>query len=571
MVASTVRDRREGIREGYASLFNAKRPIIASNRGPFEHRLAPDGSLEASRGCGGLITALAAMTRVTPVTWVACAMTEADRQAAQIYQASSLSPSDGEHWAGWAERDGAQALGLRSELALSVAKGLARRSNGHTMQAGEVGEDDLRLRLVVPAPEQFHLYYSIFCNPVLWFLQHSLWDELDRPNLWQEVPDAWRGGYLPVNQAFARAILAELARPDTAPLVMLHDYHLYAASAYIRARAPEAVLTQFVHIPWPGPEVWQNLPVPIVASICRGLLANDIVGFQSVSSAHNFLLTCFSFFHAAEVDFEDWAIRHEGRLTRVRCYPISVDVEGLRQLMVSPEVQGYRERLGPLVRRHTIVRVDRLDPSKNILAGFQAFELLLEEHPELLGQVKFLAFLVPSRTDIPEYQRYAQSVLSLIEEINRRYGTGEWCPVEVFYENNYAQALAGMSLADVLLVNPLADGMNLVAKEGPMVNERDGVLALSRAAGAFHELGDHAVPINPTSVAGTARALAEALFMPVGERRSRAANLRRAIEAGDLSHWLSRQLEDIASLGMDGRRWTRPAEGHYLRASAGVR
>jgi trehalose 6-phosphate synthase len=234
----------------------------------------------------------------------------------------------------------------------------------------------------------------------------------------------------------------------------------------------------------------------------------------------------------------------------VRSGAISVDPHYLQQEAASPEAQAYVKKLETLAGERTIVRVDRVDPSKNVLGGFQAFDLLLRRHPELRGRVKFLAFLVPSRTGIPEYRRYKDRVFRLVDHINARHGDESWRPIEVFYDNNFQQALAGMTLYDVLLVNSLADGMNLVAKEGPVVNQRDGVLVLSTRAGAFQELGEGALPVNPQDVKSTAEALWQALEMPASERRQRASLLRAAIAERPLLTWMSEQLEELREVAV---------------------
>ena len=194
----------------------------------------------------------------------------------------------------------------------------------------------------------------------------------------------------------------------------------------------------------------------------------------------------------------------------------------MRDIADSPRADEYEQRLTPLLGKQTIVRVDRAEPSKNILRGFAAFETLLDRRPDLHGNVRFLAFLVPSRTHIRQYQRYTEEVDIAIRRINDRFGTPGWTPIEVFYENNYTQAMAGMRLYDVLLVNSVIDGMNLVAKEGPIVNRRDGVLILSESAGAYAQLRVGALPVAPADVEGLARALDEALSMPPEERKRRA-------------------------------------------------
>jgi trehalose 6-phosphate synthase len=189
-----------------------------------------------------------------------------------------------------------------------------------------------------------------------------------------------------------------------------------------------------------------------------------------------------------------------------------------------------------------------MEPSKNILRGFRAFDMLLDGHPELVAKVNFLAFLVPSRTHIKQYQRYAQQVNEIVGAINTKYSNEEWQPIRVFYENNYYRALAGMRLYDVLLVNPVIDGMNLVAKEGPTVNANDGVLVLSECAGAHEQLGKHALSVVPTDLVETVEALYQALTMPAEEREQRATALRRSIEEEDIVMWLYRQLVDISAL-----------------------
>lgn len=201
--------------------------------------------------------------------------------------------------------------------------------------------------------------------------------------------------------------------------------------------------------------------------------------------------------------------------------------------------------LRPRLGKQTIVRVDRMDPSKNIALGFRAFGRLLERRPDMVGNVRFLAFLVPSREAIPEYRRYAREVWREIEQVNSRFCRGDWKPVEVFYQDNRVQAVAGMALADVVLVNPVADGMNLVAKEAPLVSERDSVLVLSKNCGAYGQLAHGAVGIEPTDVEATASALERALEMPAPERLRRTTVLRAVIDAEDLAWWVRSQLTDL--------------------------
>jgi trehalose 6-phosphate synthase len=223
-------------------------------------------------------------------------------------------------------------------------------------------------------------------------------------------------------------------------------------------------------------------------------------------------------------------------------------VAGLRETTATTRFKEYEEKLRPLCGQQTIVRVDRAEPSKNIIRGFRAFDMLLERYPQFRGRLKFIAFLVPSRVHLKPYQRYNQDTFQLVEEINARHGTADWKPIEVFFENNYIQALAGMRLYDVLLVNAVIDGMNLIAKEGPTVNERDGVLVLSETVGAHEQLGEYALTVAPADLEGTVQSLYTALTMPAAEKKRRARALKSSIEKEDLSNWLYCLLDDASRL-----------------------
>jgi len=468
---------------------------VAANRGPVHYHLEAD-RLRSARAAGGLVTALTDIAGYAPMTWVATASGSGDRLVA-----------------------------------------------GHP-PPGVAAPGVPRLRFVVASEESLNWFYRRFANPILWFLQHGMWDLIRRPDIVDMMEKGWMLGYRPVNEAFARVIEQEV-RGEPRPVILTHDYHLYLLPGLLRKRVPAALLQHFTHIPWPGPRVWEPILPAIRRGLCRGLLGADVAGFQTELSAANFLRCCERFVPEAQVDQTQGEVWLEGRSTRVRAYPISIDPTSLRRLASSPETLQYRERLRPLLGQPTIVRVDRLDPSKNVILGFRAYGLLLERRPDLLGRVRFLAFLVPSRQSIAEYRLYAQEMWREVETVNNRFGREGWKPIEVFYEDNRSQAIAGMALADVLLVNPVADGMNLVAKEGPIVSERDMVLVLSRECGAHTQLGLAAVSIPPRDLEATARALEKALEMPALERRRRLTSLRAAIEAEDLSRWMFHLLKDL--------------------------
>jgi trehalose 6-phosphate synthase len=482
-----------------ADLLHGRRLLIATNRGPVSFTSGADGALRARRGSGGLVTALGQVWRHAPVTWVASAMGEGDRRAAR-------------------------------DLAL-----LDRA----------VGDEQLRLRFVVVERAAYEAAYSVIANPLLWFLQHQMWNLPERPVIDAATMRAWERGYVAVNEAVARAVLAQVGRGDAQPRIMLHDYHLYLAAGPIRNARPGAVLSHFTHIPWPPSSIWQTVSPQIREGIMRGLLANDVLGFQTERYAHNFLRAAESFVPEARVDYEASDVQWKRRTINVRAYPISIDVEATRRIAASRPARRRAAELLAGARERILVRVDRLEPSKNILRGFTAFESLLQRHPRWRGRVSFLAFLVPSRTGLREYGYYARRVQDAVEAINARFSRAGHAPVQIFYENNYSQALAGLSIADVVLVNPLIDGMNLVAKEAAVVSERDAVIVLSETAGAHDQMADGVLSVAPADVVGTADALAAALEMSLEERRRRLARLRRGVEREDITWWLQRQLEDL--------------------------
>ena len=493
--------------EAATALLGDRRLIIATNRGPVSFAAGADGRLRPRRGSGGLVTALGQVGRHVPLTWVAAAMGEGDRRAA------------------------ADPKLLR-----------------------EAGGDDDRVRLRFASVDRtvYDQAYNVVANPFLWFLQHQMWNLPERPIIDAGLVRAWERGYVPMNDAIAAAVVAQ-ARGDRAPRVMLHDYHLYVAAAGIRRARPKAILSHFTHIPWPPSSIWQAIAPGMREAIATGLLANDVVGFQTERFAHNFLRMVESFVPRAHVDYETSTVRYGRRTVLARAYPISIDVEATRRIAGSRAARRRAAQLLETTRERVIVRVDRLEPSKNILRGFLAYETLLQRHPRLRGRISFLAFLVPSRTGLREYGHYGRMVQSAVDRINARFGRAGWRPIQLFYENDYAQALAGLSIADVVLVNPLVDGMNLVAKEAVVVSQRDAALVLAETAGAYDQMASGALAVAPADVIGTADALARALAMSHAERRRRLARLRAGVEREDITWWLRRQLEDLAEIAGNRR------------------
>jgi trehalose 6-phosphate synthase len=284
-------------------------------------------------------------------------------------------------------------------------------------------------------------------------------------------------------------------------------------------------------------------------AIFRGLCSVDLLGFQTQEDGLNFIRTCESFLPGVHVNFKRGRIWYQNHACYVRDFPISIDVDALREYAASEEVEKYHDWVQSLVGdRDMILRIDRIDPSKNILRGFLAFAEMLELYPEHRDQVKFVALLVPSRLGVDEYQDYLAELMAAAGRINAEFGTSEWEPVRVLVGENYPRAVAALQRYNVLLVNSIADGMNLVAKEGPIVNRCDGALVLSERTGANQQLGSGALVIAPCDIYATAQALHQGLVMPASERRVLALRMRESIEREDIEDWLCRQIEALQEL-----------------------
>jgi trehalose 6-phosphate synthase len=472
--------------------------IVVSNRGPVTYRREA-GERVARRGGGGLVTALRSLVSHHDVTWIASAMTDEDRAVA------------------------AESAGAFAET--------ARDGSAY------------RLRLVDHDPAAYDWYYNVVANPMLWFLQHYLWELAYSPQLDLGFHHAWNEGYVVVNRSFADAVLAELDEEPEAT-VFFHDYHLYLAPRYVRDERPDATLSHFVHIPWPQPDSWYLLPEAMRVAIHDGLLANDVVGFHSSRWRRNFLRSCDEI-DAADASFARRQVEYGGARTLVTESPISVDPDEFAELAESVPVLAIEQDLVERRPECMILRVDRTDPSKNVVRGFRAFELYLDAHPEMHERVGMLALLDPSRQDIPEYAEYLGAIQREARRVNDRFQREGWIPIDLQISDNFPQAVAAYKQFDVLLVNAIFDGLNLIAKEAPLVNVRDGVLLLSENAGSHEELGQWALTVNPFDVAGQAEAIHAALELPADERRARLEGIRSRVREHDLAAWIRDQLDAV--------------------------
>jgi trehalose 6-phosphate synthase len=454
--------------------------VIASNRGPLSYD-DRDGRLVGRRGGGGLVSGLAPLIDEGRATWVAAAMSDADRRAA----AEDLPAAEGQ-----------------------------------PVHLLDLPRDD------------FDRYYDVVSNETLWFLHHGLFDLTRSPAFdadWRESWDAYRR----VNRRFAEAV-AEHAPQDA--VVLVQDYHLTLLAPAVRSTRPDLRLVHFHHTPFAGPDNARVLPPEPLAELLTALAAHHACGFHTPTWARNYL----------EVQDRWGDVGPEP--PRTFDSTLNSDADELARVAASPECDAALADLDRLVGdRRLILRVDRMELSKNIVRGFTAYDRLLERRPDLRGRVTFVACCYPSRLGVPAYARYRHEVEATADAVNARWGTSEWTPVELLTDDDYPRSLAALRRYDVLLVNPVRDGLNLVAKEGPMVNEHHGQLVLSTEAGAWSELLGAADGISPFDVEATALALEAALDRDGDERRARADLLRRSAAARTPSDWLDDQLRAALS------------------------
>ncbi|HEY6118246.1 MAG TPA: trehalose-6-phosphate synthase [Candidatus Dormibacteraeota bacterium] len=472
--------------------------ILVSNRGPHDPR--DDGTFR--RGAGGVVTGLLTLAEATSANWVACARTDAERS-----------------------------LAARSHSGITVP---LRQATG-------------RLYYASPTQEQYERYYAVISNPVLWFIQHYLWDLGAEPVVDQRIHIAWAEGYVEVNRQMAEKVIELSKVAADPPLVLVHDYQLYLVPKLVRTALPNAVIQHFVHVPWPTAQYWKVLPKHMRDPILEGILGCDVIGFQTSLDVRNFLLTCEENL-GLQVDERERAVVAGGRVVYARHYPISIDVGSTMRLASSRGVRRQESDIASWRPKKLIVRIDRTDLSKNIVRGFIAYEKLLRYHPELRGDVQFWAFLQPSRQDVAAYARYLRQIRSTAAHVNSEFGTAGWQPIRLEVAESERKAIAALKNFDVLLVNPVYDGLNLVAKEGALVNQNDGVIVLSENAGAHEELRDAVLSVNPFDVEATAEALYVALSMPREERHRLNERARDVVRTNDIARWISNQVQDLREL-----------------------
>jgi trehalose 6-phosphate synthase len=411
-----------------------------------------------------------------------------------------------------------------------------------TWIAAAIGDDDraavadraahapgFALELAVPDTTVHRLHYDVVSNATLWFLFHGLFDLPRRPRFDVHFRAAW-DAYREVNQVFADAICRSAAPDD---VVLVQDLHFSLVPGMLRAARPDLRVAHFTHTPFCGPDDIRILPGDVGVELLTSM-ASAPAGFHTARWAANYEESVQELLGAKPPTFVSTFGPDPGALAATASGDEAVEAGARLDADIGD--------------RRLVFRTDRIELSKNITRGFLAFDRLLEARPEWRGQVVFAAFVYPSRERLADYLAYRQEVEQTARRVNERWGTDDWRPIWLDTRDDYPRSVAGLRRADVLLVNPLRDGLNLVAKEGPLLSARDVVLCLSRGAGAFDELGSSAIEVHPFDIEQTADALHRALTMDAAERAARATELRRVAAAHPASGWLEDQLA-VATAG----------------------
>jgi len=483
--------------------------VIVSNRGPVELHTDDAGRVVEHRGSGGLIGVLGPALASRRGVWVAAAMTAEDRTAA-------------------AERKAAGQLAVV-----------------------ELDEGSVGLRLLDLNRQDYHGYYRRISNELLWFLHHQMFDLTREPIFDATIRADWQA-YRRINAQFAESCADELAPSGVA---LLQDYHLSLAPRRLRELRPDARIAHSTMIPWAAETHFRALPEDFSKELLDGMLGADMLTFLVPRWATAFVDCCAALGY--QVDRADATVTdRDGRLVKIRCFPVGVDAPYLCRRANAPDTETHRLDLMRIVgNRQLVVRIDRMEPSKNLLRGLDGFAELLSHDHSLHERVLHYVLAYSSREQLPAYRAYNQAVHDRVNTINEKFSTPTWKPILLETRNDFARGLAALTLADVLVVNALRDGMNLVAKEGPVVSRRDLVLVLSTEVGAADDLGNDAIMAHPFDVSALANGIATGLDMPSAERSQRLFRLRKAAGALPPHKWLTQVLAELDRTPEDNQVW----------------
>lgn len=473
------------------------RLILVSNREPYVHERTKHG-IRCRVPVGGLVTALDPVMQRTQGVWIAWGSGNADAETS----------------------DSAGRLAVPEKC------------------------PKYTLRRVWLSTKEVTEYYFGFCNRVLWPVSHMFQENA------QFKKDYWES-YKKVNERFTHVTLEEMRPGDN---LWVQDVHFSLLPAAIREEIPDASIAHFWHIPFPPWETFSTIPWR--KEILNGLLGSDLLGFHTQAYVDNFISNIRKEFPDAVTDGS--SVELNGHVTRVRSFPIGIDYQAYRSQGESENINKRANRLrNKIPTEHLIIGVDRLDYTKGILNRFLAFERFLESNPRFLGKVSFIQVASPTRSIITEYKEMKKEVEETVGRVNGRFQQPHWTPIIYMHRHVPAEELLMMyKIADVAMVTPVIDGMNLVAKEYVTVND-EGVLILSEFAGASEEMGA-ALIVNPYDVEQTARAIERALSMSPEERARHAGKLREIVQEHDVYWWLDTFMEEW---GADVRDVSRGGEG----------
>jgi trehalose 6-phosphate synthase len=424
----------------------------------------------------------------------------------------------------------------------------ARLAPDGLLDPAEVGGGAAVRMLDIPQ-HIFHRAYNAVANSTLWFVHHMLYDTPNRPTFGPSFAREWEA-FRTYNEMFAAALAraaqdrrgSGISRDDAPARAVIQDYHLCLTPLLLAERAPGIQIAHFSHTPWAPPDYYRVLPDDVGREVLAGILGADHAGFLCQRWADAFVDCCEAFLGAG-VDAERKLVSYRGHVTSIGVHPLGVDASQLRDRASQRDVLTRRAALIDATEgRKLIVRVDRTELSKNIVRGLGAYRELLRTYPHWRGNVVHLAFAYPSRHDLPEYREYTAAVQRLARQIDDEFAEPGWNPLILEVNDDYPRSLAACRLADVMLVNPIRDGMNLVAKEGPILADHGCALVLSTEAGAAAELGAHALMVNPFDITQTAEALNAALAMDDGERTRRSEALAAAAMSMPPRQWFAEQL-----------------------------
>ncbi len=420
---------------------------------------------------------------------------------------------------------GGLASGMRPLLESGHAQWFAHPMSSADREAmnssGELSDGALTVNLVDTDQDTLTAAIGRFANERLWFIHHSM-VELATNNT--TIAHDW-DAFVVANNRMADHIAAHAALDA---IVLIQDYHLPLVARQLRTLRPDLSTVHFSHTPFADPDSLAVLGSTIATELLEGMAAHDACGFHSTMWSDRFGASCARFGVDAPPVFVS---------------PLPVDTERLRVVAASDSVADLvaatKARLGD---RSLMVRVDRLEPTKNIVAGFEAYDAMLRAHPEMVGAVVFCAYVYPSRSELQAYQALTAAVADVVTRINETWSTPRWQPIELDLEDNYEAAVAGLVGYDVLIVNPIADGLNLVAFEGPTINQHNGAVVLSTTAGAHDQLGPEAISIDPSDVEATADAMYRGLTMGAGERARHHRALALIASKRTIGDWLVEQI-----------------------------